>query len=179
MYQLDLNSFPLMDVESALDPTRRVRVGFPHHSQVGNASTATVYFELDPGMHVGMHRDSSEELLLILEGEGEATIGEETAVAQAGAMLTVPAMEPHDIRNVGERHAPCPGLLLRADPRCDVRRAGRAGRAAGVRDRRADRDRGPARGARACLDREPGRRVRAPPIPSFREGASAAVRGVS
>ena len=53
MYQLDLNSLPLMDVESALDPTRRVRVGFPHHSQVGNASTATVYFELEPGMHVG------------------------------------------------------------------------------------------------------------------------------
>ena len=102
MYQLDLSSLPLMDVESALDSTRRVRVGFPHHSQVGNASTATVYFELEPGMHVGSHRDSSEELLLILEGKGEATIGEETAVAQAGVMLTVPAMEPHDIRNVGD-----------------------------------------------------------------------------
>jgi len=101
MQQVDLNSFPLMDVESALDPTRRVRVGFPHHSQVGNASTATVYFELEPGTHVGLHQDSSEELLLILEGEGEATIGEESAVAQAGAILTVPAMEPHDIRNVG------------------------------------------------------------------------------
>ncbi len=101
MQQVDLNSFSLMDVQSALDPSRRVRVGFPHHSQVGNASTATVYFELDPGMHVGLHQDSSEELLLILEGEGEATVGEETAVAQAGAILTVPAMEPHDIRNVG------------------------------------------------------------------------------
>ena len=101
MQHLDLSSVPLKDVESALDPTRRLRVGFPHHSQVGNASTATVYFELEPGMHVGMHRDSSEELLLILEGEGEATVGDETAVAQAGAMLTVPAMEPHDIRNVG------------------------------------------------------------------------------
>lgn len=102
MQQLDLNSLPLMDVESAIDPSRRVRVGFPHHSQVGNASTATVYFELDPGMRVGMHQDSSEELLLILEGEGEATVGEESAFAHAGAIVTVPAMEPHDIRNVGE-----------------------------------------------------------------------------
>ena len=101
MHQVDLNSFPLMDVESAIDPSRRVRVGFPHHSQVGNASTATVYFELEPGMHVGMHQDSSEELLLILEGEGEATVGDESAVALTGAILTVPAMEPHDIRNVG------------------------------------------------------------------------------
>ncbi len=101
MQHLDLASLPLKDVESTLDPSRRLRVGFPHHSQVGNASTATVYFELEPGMHVGLHRDSSEELLLILEGEGEATVGDETAVAQTGAMLTVPAMEPHDIRNVG------------------------------------------------------------------------------
>ena len=101
MHQLNLNSLPLMDVDSTLDPGRRARVGFPNHSQVGNASTATVYFELDPRMHIGLHRDSSEELLLILEGEGEATVGKETAVAQAGAILTVPAMEPHDIRNVG------------------------------------------------------------------------------
>ena len=36
MYQLDLHSLPLMDVESAFDATRRVRVGFPHHSQVGD-----------------------------------------------------------------------------------------------------------------------------------------------
>ena len=102
MQHLDLSSLPLMDVESAIDPGRRARVGFPHHSQVGNASTATVYFELERGMHIGRHQDSSEELLLILEGEGEATVGDESAVAQAGAMVTVPAMEPHDIRNVGE-----------------------------------------------------------------------------
>jgi quercetin dioxygenase-like cupin family protein len=101
MQQIDLGSLPLMYVESSLDPSRRVRVGFPHHSQVGNASTATVYFELEPGMRVGLHRDSAEELLLILEGEGEATVGDETAVAQAGAVVTVPAMEAHDIRNVG------------------------------------------------------------------------------
>jgi mannose-6-phosphate isomerase-like protein (cupin superfamily) len=101
MQHLNLGSLPLKDIESALDPSRRLRVGFPHHSQVGNASTATVYLELEPGMHAGMHRDSSEELLLILEGEGEATVGDETAVAEAGEMVTVPAMEPHDIRNVG------------------------------------------------------------------------------
>ena len=93
---------PLMDVESALDPSRRLRVGFPHHSQVGNASTATVYFELEPGTHIGAAPDSAEELLLILEGDGEATVGDETAVAQAGAIVTVPAMEPHDMRNVGD-----------------------------------------------------------------------------
>jgi quercetin dioxygenase-like cupin family protein len=101
MQHLDLDSVQLMDVESALDPSRQLRVGFPHHSQAGNASTATVYFELEPGTHVGLHRDSAEELLLVLEGEGEASVGDETGFARTGAVVTVPAMEPHDIRNVG------------------------------------------------------------------------------
>jgi quercetin dioxygenase-like cupin family protein len=98
---VDLESVELIEVRSELDPMRHVRVGFPHHSLTGNASTATVYFELEPGMHVGLHRDSAEELLLILEGEADATVGGETARAGAGGIVTVPAMEPHDVRNVG------------------------------------------------------------------------------
>jgi quercetin dioxygenase-like cupin family protein len=101
MHHVHLDSIDLIELTSELDPTIRVRVGFPHSSAVGTASTATVYFELEPGAHVGRHSDSAEELLLILEGEGEATVGDETALAGAGAILTVPAMEPHDIRNVG------------------------------------------------------------------------------
>jgi quercetin dioxygenase-like cupin family protein len=102
MQRLDLSSVQLMDIESELDPTRRIRVAFPHSSVGGNASTATVYFELEPAARLGVHTDSAEELLLVLEGEAEATIGEETGSAQAGAVLTVPAMEPHDVRNVGD-----------------------------------------------------------------------------
>jgi quercetin dioxygenase-like cupin family protein len=101
MHSVDLDSLELRDVVSELEPDRRPRVAFPHHSAVGNASTATVYFELEPGARVGAHTDSSEELLLILEGEAEATVGQERARAGAGTLLTVPAMEPHDVRNVG------------------------------------------------------------------------------
>lgn len=102
MHFVSLDSLELMDHASELDPERRVRVGFPHHSVVGNASTATVYFELEPGARLGMHTDSAEELLLVLEGDAEATVGDEQARAHAGTIVTVPAMEPHDIRNVGE-----------------------------------------------------------------------------
>ena len=114
MMHVDLESFELMEVSSELDPTRHVRVGFPHHSLTGNASTATVYFELEPGMHVGLHRDSAEELLVILEGEGEATVGDETALAGTGVIVTVPAMELHDIRNVGDRPLRVLGLFSSA-----------------------------------------------------------------
>jgi quercetin dioxygenase-like cupin family protein len=98
---VNLNELDLMPVVSELDPERRPHVAFPHSSAVGNASTGTVYFELAPGDHVGLHRDSSEELLLVVEGEAEATIGDEVASAGAGTIVTVPAMEPHDVRNIG------------------------------------------------------------------------------
>jgi quercetin dioxygenase-like cupin family protein len=102
MLHLELSAADLMDVESTIDPSRRLRVAFPHSSATGHASLATVYFEVEPGDHVGMHTDSAEELLLVLEGVGEATVGDETGVAHAGSVVTVPAMEPHDVRNVGE-----------------------------------------------------------------------------
>ena len=101
MQHVDLDSLDFFERTSELDPTIRVRVAFPHSSAVGTASTATVYFELEPGTHLGRHTDSAEELLLVLEGEGEATVGDETAQASEGVVVTVPAMESHDIRNVG------------------------------------------------------------------------------
>jgi quercetin dioxygenase-like cupin family protein len=102
MQHLDLSSVPLMDIESTLDPSRRVRVAFPHSSATSHASLATVYFEVEPGDHIGLHTDSAEELLLVLEGRGEATVGDETGIASAGGVVTVPSMAPHDMRNVGD-----------------------------------------------------------------------------
>ena len=54
-----------------------LRVNFPVHSATGTASTATVLFELDPGAELGVHTDSAEELLIILQGTAEARIGDE------------------------------------------------------------------------------------------------------
>ena len=101
MLAVDLEALDLRDVVSELDPQRRLRVAFPSHSSTGSASTATVYFELEPGMHVGRHTDSAEELLLVVEGEAEATVGDERASARAGSMIVVPAMKPHNVVNVG------------------------------------------------------------------------------
>jgi quercetin dioxygenase-like cupin family protein len=101
MHVVNLDGFELRDVASELDPQRRLRVGFPNHSANGHVSTATVYFELEPGMHVGRHTDSAEELLHVLEGEAEATVGAEIGLASAGTLITVPAMEPHNVLNVG------------------------------------------------------------------------------
>jgi quercetin dioxygenase-like cupin family protein len=79
-----------------------LRAGFPLHSAAGTASTATVLFELDPGGALPAHRDSAEELLLVLQGEADATIGRETARLATGEIAVVPAMELHGVNNVGE-----------------------------------------------------------------------------
>jgi len=57
---------------------------------------------LEPGEHLGSHTDSAEEILLILEGQGEATIGDERAPVQTGTIAVVPALVPHSVKNIGE-----------------------------------------------------------------------------
>ena len=98
MHTLDLNAVELQEVPEDIGG---IRVAFPHSSAEGTAASATVLFEVEPGGQLNTHTDSSEELLLILAGEGEAHIGDERAHVRAGQMAVVPALAPHGIRNTG------------------------------------------------------------------------------
>lgn len=84
------------------DPTMRIRVNFPFFLGNGTKSTAVVYFEVEPGCRLGTHTDSVEEILLILEGEAEVSLGDEQDCLSAGEMALVPAMVPHGLRNTGD-----------------------------------------------------------------------------
>jgi quercetin dioxygenase-like cupin family protein len=84
------------------DPTMRVKVNFPFFLGSGTKNTAVVYFEIEPGYRLGTHTDSAEEILLVLEGEAEVSLGDEEGRLSAGEMALVPAMMPHSLRNVGE-----------------------------------------------------------------------------
>jgi quercetin dioxygenase-like cupin family protein len=95
--QLELN-----EMWSATDPDRRVRFDFPITLATGAASTSVVYFEVPPHKHLGMHTDSAEEILYIVEGEGEAVVGDERVDIEAGSLALVPSMVPHDVGNTGE-----------------------------------------------------------------------------
>lgn len=92
----------LMELSSETDETRRLRVDFPISSIDGSASTSVVYFELEPGAHTGMHTDSAEEVVVILSGRAEAIVGDESGELSAGGIGLVPALVPHDVRNVGD-----------------------------------------------------------------------------
>jgi quercetin dioxygenase-like cupin family protein len=102
MQAVQIDELDLFEGWSESDPGMRVRAGFPISSGTGAKSTAIVYFELEPGQHLGTHTDSAEEILLIVSGEGEATIGDERAAVQTGTLAVVPALAPHSVKNTGD-----------------------------------------------------------------------------
>jgi len=92
----------LLEVWYENDPTVRLRVNFPFFLGTGTKSTAVVYFEVEPGHRLGTHTDSAEEILLILQGTAEVSLGSERGQLSAGGMALVPAMVPHGLRNIGD-----------------------------------------------------------------------------
>lgn len=102
MLTVDLNAVELIEETSQLDPRNTLRFGFPLSSTEGSASSAAVYFELDPDKRLARHTDSAEEVLIVLEGTAEARVGEERGTLAAGGMVVVPAMQSHEVMNVGD-----------------------------------------------------------------------------
>jgi quercetin dioxygenase-like cupin family protein len=80
-------------------------VAFPVSSATGTAATATVYLEFEPGAVLAEHRDSAEEILVVLEGAVEAFVDGEEAVLSKGQLAVVPAMAPHGFCNTSNRRA--------------------------------------------------------------------------
>ena len=83
------------------DQTMRVRFSWPVSAATGAQSTAVVRTAIEPGHRLGTHRDNVEEVILILEGTAEVSLGDEVAHLSAGELAVVPAMMPHGMRNVG------------------------------------------------------------------------------
>lgn len=111
MTTVNLKNLQLNEFIAKNDSNQHCQATFPMLGAHGTKKTATVYFELAPGDHLGQHTDSAEELLLILEGDVEVTVGEEKDSASAGTIALVPEMVPHDIRNTGSSPAKVIGFF--------------------------------------------------------------------
>ena len=96
MFTFDLDNYELAPAGPGL------RVSFPLHSATGTASTATVLFELDPGAELPVHTDSAEELLIVVQGTAEASVGDEVGQIAKHDVALVPPMAPHGLRNIGD-----------------------------------------------------------------------------
>ena len=101
----------LMEVWYEDDPTMHVKVNFPFFLGTGTKNTAVVYFEIEPGYRLATHTDSAEEILLVLEGDAEVSLGDDEGRLSAGEMALVPAMEPHGLRNVGDERVRVAGFF--------------------------------------------------------------------
>jgi quercetin dioxygenase-like cupin family protein len=110
MRAVQLDEVALQALWSDDDPSLRSRSGYVAHWLAGAQSSAAVYFEVDPGTHYGRHRHSAEETIVVMEGEVEVTVGDETQKLAAPALAIAPALVRHDIRCVGDRPARCVGF---------------------------------------------------------------------
>jgi quercetin dioxygenase-like cupin family protein len=115
MQTANLNNLELLDAWYEQDPSMRIRVNFPFYAATENESSAVVYFEIEPGHYLGTHTDSAEEIVLILAGTVEASLGEERGQLSAGQAALIPAMVPHGIRNIGNETARCVGFFAAAE----------------------------------------------------------------
>lgn len=114
MQTADLMNLDLLDAWYEHDSEMRVRVNFPFFAATGTERSAVVYFEIEPGHYLGTHTDSAEEIVLILTGTVEASVGDETGQLSAGQAALIPAMVPHGVRNVGDAVARCVGFFSNA-----------------------------------------------------------------
>ncbi len=99
MFSIDLNSLDVPELGGGFSVT------FPFSSATGTAASAAVYLLFEPGAVLAEHTDSAEEVLLVLEGAVEATVGGETATLEAGQLAIVPALVLHGMRNTGDTPA--------------------------------------------------------------------------
>ncbi len=114
MHTADLNNLDMFEGWYADDPAMRVKASYPFYAGTGNESSAVVYFEIEPGRYLGTHTDSAEEIVLILSGTVEASLGDATGQLSAGQAVLIPEMVPHGVRNIGDETARCVGFFSAA-----------------------------------------------------------------
>lgn len=111
MTTVNVNDIELNEFIGKDDKKQHCRATFPLVGAHGSKQLATVYFELEPGDNLGRHTDSAEELLIVLEGKVEATVGSESQKAQGGSLVLVPRLVPHDLKNIGTTTAKVLGVF--------------------------------------------------------------------
>ncbi|WP_051947508.1 cupin domain-containing protein [Muricauda sp. MAR_2010_75] len=111
MTTVNLTEIELNEFVGKEDKNQHCKATFPLIGAHGSKKLATVYFELEPGDHLGRHTDSAEELLVILDGTVEALVGTEKQKAEKGALVLVPEMVPHDFKNIGATTAKILGVF--------------------------------------------------------------------
>ena len=105
MHAVQTQQLELLPARHRDDEANVVRAAWPLSRATGSRSTAAVYFELDRDMRLGRHTDSAEEVLVVLAGEVDVVVGDETRRVAAGGLAVGPAQVPHDVIGARDRTA--------------------------------------------------------------------------
>src|SRR5215213_8946067 len=84
------------------DPTARWRSGAVLGAGAGAKAAGASLLEVDSGCRLPRHTDSAEEVIVVVEGTAEVTVGDDRSTAGAGEMALVPEGVPHEVRNAGD-----------------------------------------------------------------------------
>jgi len=115
MIARDLQNIEMFDAWHEHDDRLRWRAQFPLMGEPGTESLGSVYFEIEPGDALASHTDSQDEVVVLLSGSGEGTVGDETGQVNTGGMVFIPAMVPHGFRNTGSETIRALGIFAGAN----------------------------------------------------------------
>jgi quercetin dioxygenase-like cupin family protein len=101
MVYFNVNELELLEAWVEDEPSIRGRFDFPIHAAVGAASSAVIYFEVQPGDRIPWHIHTAEEILFVVAGETKGEVGDEAGRLSAGALVVVPAHVRHRVTNIG------------------------------------------------------------------------------
>ena len=96
-----INEPDYVEFSAQADPAIGPKLGLAISMANGAATTIVAALDLAPGKRSGRHTHSVEEIVLVLEGTAEMTVGDEWVRLSAGEMVLVPALAPHNLANGG------------------------------------------------------------------------------
>ena len=114
MFVTNVNNLELIEVWSKNDPAARMKFNFPIFAGTGAEACAVVWMVIEPGGSLPTHTDSAEEVVLVLDGTIEGWIEDEHGTLEPGALVLIPAMKPHGLRNIGTSTARAIGFFADA-----------------------------------------------------------------
>jgi quercetin dioxygenase-like cupin family protein len=114
MEKASIEELELEPAWSEDDPTLRTADGYLLHWQQGATASSVVLFDVEPGCHIGRHRHTAEEVVLVLEGEVEVEVDGERVTLRAGELGFAPAHVPHNVHCKSPERARCVGFFAAA-----------------------------------------------------------------
>jgi mannose-6-phosphate isomerase-like protein (cupin superfamily) len=66
-------------------------------------AATVIYMTINPGKEILPHPADVDMEFFVIEGKGRFSVGDESALAEAGTLVESPAGLPHGISNAGER----------------------------------------------------------------------------